>query len=56
MNTAIRVLLVVGVGMFTSDFRRAVNPSRRMRGYVAGLDISGSLDSKVVSLQVPGVE
>jgi hypothetical protein len=27
MNTAIRVLLVVDVGMFTSDFRRAVTPA-----------------------------
>jgi hypothetical protein len=47
MNTAIRVLLVAVVGMFTCDFRRALLP---------GSNISGSLESEVVGLQAPGVE
>src|SRR6185295_12187938 len=54
MNTAIRVLLVFVVGIFTSDFRRAVTPGRRSAPAVLPSSMFQDACSEVVGLQEPG--
>jgi hypothetical protein len=56
MNTAIRVVLVFVVGMFTSDFRRASHFRRRSAPAVVPGSNFRELGSEVVGLQGPGVE